>query len=582
MAERGTPQSFEDLLEEWGYLTPEQREALREAVARTGRTSEDLLLSERMVSEEQFARAKGTLLGIPYVDLKRTEVSPEAAREISLDAARTYQFVPFAREGDVLHVAIAHPDNFQALEALKFLTKQSGLSTQIHIAAPSAIEEAIARALGGLRGEVATAIQEFGTEMEEAGGLGVRADRDVERLIEEAPVTKAVAVIIRYAIEGRASDIHIEPGADTLRIRYRVDGTLHTSLMLPLSVHGAIVSRIKILSNLRIDEQRVSQDGRFSTAAGGHEYDFRVSVMPTVHGEKVALRILDKSAGALPFETLGYGGMQRDQLVAALARPHGLLLITGPTGSGKSTTLFTALDHVNEPGMNIVTLEDPVEYQIPGVNQTHVNPDIGLTFATGLRSILRQDPDIIMVGEIRDLETAALAVHAALTGHLVLSTLHTNDAVGSVPRLFDMGVEPFLLSAILRLVGAQRLVRRLCARCKVSVPIPPAIRDTLKRELEPVPSSEKGEENQRVPNVLYQGKGCAECGGTGSIGRMAIVEVVPVTEELRDAIARRATHDEFRGIATRQGVLTMRQDGILKALAGVVSIEEVLGATSED
>lgn len=582
MAEQASAQSVEDVLAAWGYLSPEQREALREMVARTGRSSEDLLLSERMVPEEQFVRAKGVVLGIPYVDLKRTEVSPDAAREFSLDAARTYQFVPFAKEGDTIHVALAQPDNFQALEALKFLAKQSGLSTQIHIAAPSAVEEALAKALGGLRAEVATAIQEFGAEVEEAGALTAKGDRDVERLIEEAPVTKAVAVIIRYAIEGRASDIHIEPSADALRVRYRVDGVLHTSLMLPPAVHSAIVSRIKILSNLKIDEQRIPQDGRFSTAAGGHEYDFRVSVMPTVYGEKVALRILDKSAGALPFETLGYQGKRKDHLVAALARPFGLLLITGPTGSGKSTTLFTALDHVNNPEVNIVTLEDPVEYHVAGVNQTHVNPDVGLTFAAGLRSILRQDPDVIVVGEIRDLETASLAVHASLTGHLVLATLHTNDAVGAISRLIDMGVEPFLLAAVLRLVGAQRLVRRLCLACKTSVPIPPPVRDILNRELEHVQDAEKTEANQRAPAVLYQGKGCKECGNQGTVGRLAIVEVVPVSEAMREMIVRQPAHDEVAGLAAKENNLTMRQDGILKALAGHVPLEEVFEATGED
>lgn len=582
MEDQPTAQSVEDLLAAWGYVSPEQREALREMVARTGRSAEDLLLSERMVPEEQFVRAKGVILGIPYVDLKRVEISPDAVREISLDAARTYQFVPFAKEGETVHVALAQPDNFQALEALKFLAKKSGFSTQVHIASPSAVEEALAKAVGGLKAEVATAIQEFGAEVEEAGALATKGDRDVERLIEEAPVTKAVAVIIRYAIEGRASDIHIEPGSDTLRIRYRVDGVLHTSLLLPSTVHGAIVSRIKILSNLKIDEQRIPQDGRFSTAASGHEYDFRVSVMPTVYGEKVALRILDKSAGALPFEELGYRGARKDHLVDALARPYGLLLVTGPTGSGKSTTLFTALDHVNNPEVNIVTLEDPVEYHVAGVNQTHVNPDVGLTFAAGLRSILRQDPDVIMVGEIRDLETASLAVHASLTGHLVLATLHTNDAVGAIPRLIDMGVEPFLLAAVLRLVSAQRLVKRLCPSCKAAVPLPPPVRDILEQELASVPSKEKTEENQRAPSVLYQGKGCKDCGGKGAVGRLAIVEVIPVSEAIREAIVRRAGHDDVWKLAAKDGALTMRQDGILKALAGEVPLEDVLEATTED
>lgn len=576
------PQTIEEVLAEWGYLTPEQQEALREMVARTGRTAEDLLLSERMVPEDQFARAKGVALGVPYVELKKLEIPPDAIREISLDAARTYQFVPFSREDNVLHVAMAQPDNFQALEALKFLTKKSGVSTQVHIATASAIEEALKKALGGLRAEVATAIKEFGTEVEEVGEITEKEDRDVEKLIEEAPVTKAVAVLIRYAIEGRASDIHIEPAADTLRIRYRVDGVLHTSLVLPLAVHGAVVSRIKILSNLRIDEQRVPQDGRFSTAAAGHEYDFRVSIMPTAFGEKVVLRILDKSAGALPFETLGYLGKRKDQLSEALARPFGLILITGPTGSGKSTTLFTCLDHVNDVGVNIVTLEDPVEYHVGGVNQTQINPDVGLTFASGLRSILRQDPDVIMVGEVRDLETAQLVVHAALTGHLVLSTLHTNDAVGALPRLMDMGVEPFLLSAILRLVGAQRLVKRVCQHCKAEQPIPSTVRALLEKELADIPAAEKREENQRSPKVLYRGKGCSECGDQGTTGRLAIVEVVPVDEKIREAVVRHATHDEVRKLAAAQGSLTMRQDGILKALAGQVPLEDVLEATAED
>ncbi len=582
MADTNRPPTIEEVLAEWGYLTPEQHEALREMVARTGRTAEDLLLSERMVPEEQFARAKGVVLGVPYVDLKKVEIPPDAVREISLDAARTYQFIPFSKEDTVIHIALAQPDNFQALEALKFLTKKSGLSTQIHIATASAIEEALKKALGGLRAEVATAIKEFGAEVEEVGEISAKEDRDVEKLIEEAPVTKAVAVLIRYAIEGRASDIHVEPAADTLRIRYRVDGVLHTSLVLPLAVHGAVVSRIKILSNLRIDEQRVPQDGRFSTSAAGHEYDFRVSIMPTAFGEKVVLRILDKSAGAPPFETLGYQGKRKEQLVEALARPFGLILITGPTGSGKSTTLFTCLDHVNDVGVNIVTLEDPVEYHVAGVNQTQVNPDIGLTFASGLRSILRQDPDIIMVGEVRDLETGQLVVHAALTGHLVLSTLHTNDAVGAIPRLRDMGVEPFLLAAILRLVGAQRLVKRVCQHCKQAVPIPPSMLSQLERELAAVPDAEKTEENQRTPKVLYRGKGCSECGDQGATGRMAIVEVVPVDEKIREAVVRHASHDEVRKLAAAQGALTMRQDGILKALAGLVPLEDVLEATAED
>jgi type IV pilus assembly protein PilB len=582
MDDKQTPTTLEEILAQWGFLTPEQRDALNELSVKTGRTVDDLILSERIVPEEQYARAKGVLLGLPYIDIRRAAIEPEAVREISAEAARTYQFIPFAREGNIIHVALAQPDDFQALEALKFLTKKSGLSAQVHIAAPSAVEEVLAKVLGGLRAEVATAIKDLGSEIEEAGPLRKKDDRDVERILEEAPATKAIAVIIRYAIEGRASDIHIEPSDDNVRVRFRVDGVLHTSLVLPLKVHSALVSRIKILSTLKIDEQRLPQDGRFSTTAGGHEYDFRVSVMPTTMGEKVVLRILDKSQGAPPFETLGYSGKRKEDLVAALGRPHGLLLITGPTGSGKSTTLFTALDHLNEPGWNIVTLEDPVEYHVAGVNQTQVNPDVGLSFAAGLRSVLRQDPDIVMVGEIRDAETASLCVHAALTGHLVLSTLHTNDAVGAIPRLVDMGVEPFLLAAVIRLVGAQRLVQRVCKRCTASVPLAPTMQETIAKELKDVPADEKTEENQRRPTVHYRGSGCPECGGKGTTGRLAIAEVIPVDEKFRDAVVRRVPHDELGRLAQEARRITMRQDGILKALAGQISLEEVLEVTAED
>lgn len=574
--------SLEDVLASWGFLTPEQHEALRDAVAKTGRSSEELILSEHLVPEEQFYRAKGEFLGIPYIDLRTLEIDPQVSSTIPLDVSKTYTFIAFAKDENVVHVALAQPDDFQALEALRFLTKNTGLRTEIHIASPTGIADALTKAAGGLSGEVETAIRQFNEDVEEARKGDKKEDREVEKIVGEAPVTKAVAVIIRHAIDGRASDIHIEPSEENLRVRFRVDGVLYTSLILPLKVHAALASRIKILSNLRIDEQRIPQDGRFSTSAGGHEFDFRVSIMPTVYGEKVALRILDKSQGALPFEKLGYSGKRLEHFQQALQRPHGLLLITGPTGSGKSTTLYTALDAINSPGVNTVTLEDPVEYHISGANQSQVLPDIGFSFSQGLRSILRQDPDIIMVGEIRDKETADLVVHSALTGHLVLSTLHTNDAVGAIPRLIDMGLEPFLLAAILRLVGAQRLVKRLCPDCRQEIPIPPEFRDMIDAELRRIPDAEKVEENQRTPRVLYEGKGCKECGGKGTKGRVAIVEVIPMNERLRAATAERKTHDDILKIVEEEGFLSMRQDGFLKALSGVAPIREVLEVTVED
>ncbi len=576
-------QSFiEDILEEWGFLTTEQKDALKDASIKSGRSVEEIILNERVVPEEQMYRAKGKMLGIPYVDLPNIEVQPESVSLIPADVSKNYKFIAFAKDGETLHVAMAQPDDFQALEALKFLTKNTGLRTEIHIASETAIQEAISKTSGGITGEVETAIREFSQELEEVKKDVDGDDRNVEKIVGDAPVTKAVAVILRHGIEGLASDIHIEPSNENLRVRFRVDGALYTSLLLPLKVHNPLISRIKILSNLKIDEQRLPQDGRFSTSAGGHEYDIRVSILPTVYGEKIVMRILDKSQGAIPFEKLGFSGLRLDNFKEALKRPHGLILITGPTGSGKSTTLYTAIDSIGDPTLNIVTLEDPVEYRIAGVNQAQINPEINFTFANGLRSILRQDPDIIMVGEVRDKETGELVIHAALTGHLVLSTLHTNDAIGALPRLIDMGLEPFLLAAVIRMLGAQRLVRRLCPFCKKETPIPAEFRDIITQVLKVIPDSEKVEENQKNPKVLYEAPGCKECGGKGTKGRIAIVEVIPAGEKIRQALVMRKSHDELVRIAVEEGYITMRQDGFLKALSGQVSLREVLEATSED
>ncbi|MEX2055043.1 MAG: GspE/PulE family protein, partial [Candidatus Andersenbacteria bacterium] len=343
-----------------------------------------------------------------------------------------------------------------------------------------------------------------------------------------------------------------------------------------------IISRIKIISNLKIDESRLPQDGRFSTTLDGHAFDFRVSTMPTIFGEKAALRILDKSQGAPSFEQLGLRGKQQRIVQEHLQAPHGIILISGPTGSGKSTTLFTALTLLNAPDVNIATLEDPVEYEIPGANQTQINPDINLTFASGLRNLLRQDPDILMVGEIRDKDTAALAVHASLTGHLVLSTIHTNDAVGTVPRLIDMGVDPFLLTATLRMLAAQRLVSRLCQDCRREVKLPAGVREKIVGMLEGVGEEYRLEENQRTPEVLYESPGCPACHEAGSVGRVAIFEIVPVSRKVRAAINEGGEYDTLQSVSREDGNVTMRQDGLLKALAGEVQYEDVIRVTSEN
>jgi len=575
--------SIEDILEDWGFLSTEQKETIRDTAIKSGKTVDEILLNERIVPEEQFYRAKGKVLGIPYVNLAEMEIQSDAVALIPADVSKNYKFMAFAKDGNTLHVAMVQPDDFQALEALKFLTKNMSLRTEIHITSATSITETLSKVMGGISGEVESAIREFNEELEDAkkevdGG----GDRDVEKIVGEAPVTKAVAVILRHGIEGKASDVHVEPSNDNLRVRFRVDGLLYTSLLLPLKLHNSLISRIKILSNLKIDEQRLPQDGRFSTSAGGHEYDIRVSILPTIYGEKIVLRILDKSEGAVPFEKLGYNGKRLEHFKESLDRPYGLILITGPTGSGKSTTLYTAIDSICDPTLNIVTLEDPVEYRIAGANQSQINSDINFTFANGLRSILRQDPDTIMVGEVRDKETAELVVHAALTGHLVLSTLHTNDALGAIARLIDMGLEPFLLAAVLRLVGAQRLVRRLCEDCKKEVPIPEEFRDIINKVVSDIPESEKTTENQKNPKVLYEAQGCKECGGKGTKGRLAIVEIIPIVEKVRQQISRSETGDALYKTAMSEGFISMRQDGFLKALSGAVSLREVLEATSED
>lgn len=568
------------LLSERGLLKEGQREHVVGRAQKEGITPEEVIRTENLVFPEALAQVKSEVLGVPYADLNKTGVDDAAMEGVSRKAVVTYRFVPFAIKDKSLLVAMENPEDFQAQEAVKFIARRKGLNPEIFLASNMAIEQA----LGGssvAKAEIGGALADFSQEIEAAGSVETKDTADLGRFMEEAPVTKVVAVIIRHAIEGVASDIHIEPEEKELRIRYRIDGDLHTSLSLPLKVHAAVVSRIKILARLKIDEQRLPQDGRFSVTVDGHGYDFRVSTMPTTYGEKVALRILDKSAGAPSFEDLGLRGPMEKMLTNHLLAPHGIILISGPTGAGKSTTLFSALTVLNKPDVNIVTLEDPVEYEITGVNQTQVHPSIGLTFASGLRSILRQDPDIVMVGEIRDKETAELAVHASLTGHLVLSTIHTNDAIGTVSRLSDMGVDPFLLAASLRLLAAQRLVGKLCEHCKKEVPIGETLKEKIVEELANVPADYMTEENQRASRVLFESEGCPQCHETGSIGRLGIFEVIPVSRKLRSAMNDTVEYDTLNDVARSEGAITMRQDGLLKALAGEVAYQDVLRVTAE-
>jgi type IV pilus assembly protein PilB len=388
-------------------------------------------------------------------------------------------------------------------------------------------------------------------------------------------------VILKHAVEGGASDIHIEPISEGTRVRYRIDGELHTSIILPPYVHSAIIARIKVLSNMKLDETRIPQDGRFRTTLEGRTIDLRVSTLPLMNHEKVVMRILDLSDNALNLEKLGFIGRDLTILNKSVERSKGLILVTGPTGSGKSTTLYSLLTLINKEGVNIVTLEDPIEYYIEGVNQSQVNPEVGMTFASGLRAILRQDPDVVMVGEIRDSETAELAVHASLTGHIVFATLHTNDAFGAIPRLFDMKIEPFLLSSSLALVEAQRLVRRICSYCKEQITIPNDLLEQMRSELSNVPDDLWPTDIPRNTTTFYHGKGCTRCGGVGYKGRLVIDEVLEVDSVIEQLMVNGFPSDKVQAQARSQGMLLIRQDGFLKAIRGLTTIEEVLRTTQD-
>jgi type IV pilus assembly protein PilB len=518
------------------------------------------------------------------IDWENFRIAPDIISLIPYEAAKQYQFVPLEKDRETLRVGVVDMDDIEAQNALQFLAEKNKLSIELirisekdfkkALEAYTSPEFTITKAL-----ESFSAQEKVGVPAEE---VAVGEEKKEEEVMKEAPVAKIVEVILRNAIEGAASDIHIEPLEDKVRVRYRQDGILHNSLILPKKIGPAVVSRIKILSNLKIDEKRKPQDGRFRIIEKGKQIDLRVSSLPVSMGEKVVMRVLDKEKGLLDLENLGVTGRNYEIIKESIFEPYGMVLITGPTGSGKSTTLYAVLKILNKEGVNIITLEDPVEYAIEGINQSQVKPEIGYTFATGLRSILRQDPDIIMVGEIRDRETAELAVHAALTGHVVLSTLHTNDSVGAIPRLIDMGIEPFLIASSLRAVAAQRLVRRICELCKEEVKITEAIRNTIEKNLSQIPENQKKDLDLSGGIKIYKGKGCLKCGGTGMKGRVGIFEVFYIDDEIINLLGGKVEEEVLRKTVKNQGMITMKQDGILKVLKGITTLEEIERATEEE
>ena len=525
-----------------------------------------LLVSLGVVAQRDVSEALALQLGLPLIEAAGYPEMPILEERVSARFLRDSHALPLTEDEHELALAMADPTDTYTMNAFEMVT---GRKVRPLVAIPNELDAALERLYGAGK----SALGQILGDVEQRDDIGFDADvQQLKDLASEAPVIRLVSLIITNALEMRASDIHFEPFENRLIVRYRIDGVLHEVESPPRRLSAAVISRIKIMAMLDIAERRLPQDGRIRLRVHGKEIDLRVSTVPTMHGESVVMRILDKGGVALDFKRLGFEDDTLKGFLDVLMEPHGILLVTGPTGSGKTTTLYTALDRLNKPDVKILTVEDPVEYQMPGINQIQVKPQIDLTFANALRSIVRQDPDVIMIGEIRDLETAQIAVQSALTGHLVLSTVHTNDAASTVNRLLDMGVEDYLLTSTVIGILAQRLVRTLCPGCKESYTALPEVVDEL--------GLRKFSTKSDV--TLYHAKGCKECGQTGFIGRVSILEMLPMSDHLRTHVMRHATSTELRAEAIKEGMVTMYEDGMRKAMNGVTTFEEVLRVTREN
>ncbi len=538
------------------------------------------ILIKKGVNEEAILDAKGQYYNIPTRNLAGLQIPFSILKNISEDSARHYNFVPIGLNDGLLEVGIIDPENIEARDALNFIGSKLNMPFKLYLITLSDFEKVLDD-YKGLSGEVTKALTELETELSEdveevnitAAG-NTNEDPLETKIVEDAPVTKIVATMLRYATEGNASDIHVEHMKDKIRVRFRVDGVLNTSLLLPVSVHSAVVARIKILSNMKLDEKRKPQDGRFSAKIDGRKVDFRVSTFPAYHGEKIVMRLLDQEKGVQTLDKLGLSETNLSYIRNAISRPYGLILISGPTGSGKTTTMYSMLGEIDKESLNVLSLEDPIEYNIDGVSQSQIFSDIGYTFATGLRTTLRQDPDVIMVGEIRDKETAGLAVQAALTGHLVLATIHTNNAVGVIPRLIDMGVDPYLIAPTLILTMAQRLVRTLYPGTGKPKPVEGSIKVMLDKQFTDLPEEYKS----KLPKFefVYEPESTAEC-PTGTKGRVAVFEAFKMNKEIEKIILDKPTENSISEFLRKKGMLTMKEDAIIKALDKKIPFSEVDG-----
>jgi len=560
--------------------------AIKEA-AEKGIKLGDLLVEKKLISEIQLRKLYAYIIGVPFVDLKRELIPTAVLQLIPEPIAKKYKVVAFEKGDTDLKVAMLNPEDIQTID---FIRKKTGLKIIICLTTEESIISVLRQYEKSLKAEFGDIIEKKAAEISEGDIAAVSSD-DLEKAAQGMPIIRIVDTLVKHAILQGASDIHIEPDEKEVRVRYRIDGILHDAMTLPKQVKDGMLARIKVLANLKLDEHRVPQDGRFKVEKEGMKISFRVSILPIFDGEKVVMRLLDETAKGLTLEQMGLYGNGLEIIHRQIKKPNGMILVTGPTGSGKTTTLYTIMDILNQPEVNISTVEDPVEYRMPRINQTQIYPKVGLTFASGLRSLLRQDPDIIMVGEIRDTETMEMAIHAAMTGHLVLSTLHTNSAAGTLPRLIDMGAEPFLVASTLNAVMAQRLVRKICPDCaqeyKMDKNILKNFQDDFDMEKILNAIKRSGLVKDKVKEkdgwediILHRSKGCDQCSG-GYKGRLGIFEVLEVDDDLGKMISQKSSSDEIEKKAVEKGMLTMAEDGFVKAIQGITSVEEILRVTKE-
>ena len=569
-------QQLKKISEKSDIMPPEEFEKFSKEAEKYGKTLENYLIEKKITTSNSLYENAANYFNVPFINLKDQVIRKDVLFNIPEPIATTHQVIAFAIDDKEIKIATLDPEN---IEIFEFIRKKTNLKPVIYLTTPESLNETIKQYHKSLKAE----FKDLADENLDVG------DENLKKLAENLPIVRIVDTLLEYAIFEGASDIHIEPEEKDIMARYRVDGILRTVMTLPKNVQPGITARIKILANLKVDEHRLPQDGRFKISSKDYKVSFRVSIIPTFDGEKIVMRLLSEKAQVLTLEQLGLQPSALESVKRNISKPHGMILVTGPTGSGKTTTLYTVMSILNTPEVNIMTIEDPIEYRMPRVNQSQVNPKIGYTFAAGLRAFLRQDPNIIMVGEIRDQETAEIAIHAAMTGHLVLSTLHTNDAVTTLPRLSDMGVPAFLVASTTNIIIAQRLVRKVCPNCIQSYKLDKQTVDELRQQLDLENIMQKLEEKKVIINakqgiealLFYRGKGCKQCSNSGYKGRLGIYEVLEVTDEMSELILKKATPTELKKQAEKQGMLTIVEDGFIKAKNGITTIEEIMRVTKE-